>query len=102
MMPGVGHRVDATNLYCKGKYTMSLAEKIAENTCHCYDKLAFVSVSQFTLAVSGFIRALEKHGKNVIVTRRGKSVAVIMPYQEYVDRVICAKPRAQEAEGSDE
>jgi len=102
MLPGVGHRVGAINPYFKGKYTMSLAEKIAENTCHCYDKLAFVSVSQFTLAVSGFIRALEKHGKNLIVTRRDKFVAVIMPYQEYVDRVICGKPRPQEAEGSDE
>ncbi len=81
---------------------MSLAEKIAEDICHCYDKLAFVSVSQFTLAVSGFIRALEKHGKNLIITRRGNSIAVIMPYQEYVERVFCRKPRAHETEGSNE
>jgi len=54
-----------------------------ENNIYEYPKPTIVSVAEGKKRFSGLMRDAEKDNKEFIVTKRGKPIAVIIPYEEY-------------------
>lgn len=81
---------------------MTIKEALLKRIRLHSDKIAFVTISELNYTVSGFIHMVKDEAKHLVISKRDESIAVIMPYQEYLDKVIDGRKPQPAPENSDE
>ena len=75
---------------------MSLKEAIVKSVESAPDGIAFISVSEFSLMISRLVNIVHEQDKTLVISNKGEDVAVVLSYDQYIERVIGVKKNREE------
>lgn len=62
---------------------MQIKEAFMDAVQNSSDKTSLISVSEFSWAVSRLVSLVQDQQKNLVISKRNKAVAVLIPFSEY-------------------